>query len=228
MWQQILNHTLANNSSSIWHALVKLTLVNATPVSPNGLYLIVNKRKTSGIEQLFSTLQDEKTKEVLRHNAVYKSFWYGKEMNTVSKADYVNVEEATGEQLALVKTLVRYLSVCVFPFLPRPNWLRLVQVSYVPKIVVRRFVNEPGRPVRAPEVESYFACVLFADISGFTPLTESFATLGAEGVERVTNHLNEYFGQMIRLITDHGGDIVKFAGDALMVVWPTKYEYSVF
>jgi class 3 adenylate cyclase len=70
--------------------------------------------------------------------------------------------------------------------------------------------------------------VLFADISGFTPLTESLNTLGAEGVERLTTHLNEYFSQMIKLITDHGGDIVKFAGDALMVVWPTKYAFSQF
>lgn len=39
-------------------------------------------------------------------------------------------------------------------------------MSFVPKIVVRRFINEPHRPIRAPEVESYLSCVLFADISG--------------------------------------------------------------
>jgi hypothetical protein len=77
-------------------------------MSANGLFLVVSKRRTSGIEQLFSTLQDEKTKEVLRHNAVYKSFWYGKQMKTVSKADTMQVaQEATGDRLALVKTLVR-------------------------------------------------------------------------------------------------------------------------
>lgn len=112
----------------------------------------------------------------------------------------------------------------------------------MPRVVVRRFVKEPGRPIRAPEVESYYACVLFADISGsyyapvftslvylafpigFTPLTESLNTLGAEGVETVTTHLNNYFGTMIDMIASHGGDIVKFAGDALMVIWPTEYD----
>jgi hypothetical protein len=119
-------------------------------------------------------------------------------------------------------------------------------VSYVPKIVVRRFVSNPGKPLRAPEVESYLSCVLFADISGtlsslklvlmdnfdriypgFTPLTESFANIGAEGVEHVTTHLNAYFGRMIKIIMDFGGDIVKFAGDALLVIWPTEYVLFV-
>jgi len=58
--------------------------------------------------------------------------------------------------------------------------------------------------------------------AGFTPLTEALNTLGAEGVETVTEHLNNYFGTMIDMIAEHGGDIVKFAGDALMVIWPTE------
>src|SRR5262249_20380773 len=33
--------------------------------------------------------------------------------------------------------------------------------------------------------------------------------------------LNDYFGQLIALITEHGGDVVKFAGDALLAVWPS-------
>ena len=77
-----------------------MALVEFTPLSANGLYLIVNKRKTTGISQLFTELQDEKTKQVLKHNAIYKSFWF-----TDSKSDAD--EEATGESLAVVKTLVR-------------------------------------------------------------------------------------------------------------------------
>jgi adenylate cyclase 10 len=48
--------------------------------------------------------------------------------------------------------------------------------------------------------------------------------LGSRGVEQLTVHLNEYFGQMINLIFNHGGDIVKFAGDALIAIWPTTAE----
>jgi hypothetical protein len=32
--------------------------------------------------------------------------------------------------------------------------------------------------------------------------------------------LNGYFGRVIEEITDHGGDIVRFAGDAILAVWP--------
>jgi class 3 adenylate cyclase len=45
--------------------------------------------------------------------------------------------------------------------------------------------------------------------------------LGSRGVEQLTAHLNEYFVRMIDLIHNHGGDIVKFAGDALLAIWPS-------
>jgi class 3 adenylate cyclase len=45
--------------------------------------------------------------------------------------------------------------------------------SYVPGLA-SRFWSPPG-PVRAPAVERFAAAVLFADISGFTPLAERLA-----------------------------------------------------
>ena len=32
--------------------------------------------------------------------------------------------------------------------------------------------------------------------------------------------LNQYFGRMVKIISSEGGDIFKFAGDALIVLWP--------
>jgi class 3 adenylate cyclase len=66
----------------------------------------------------------------------------------------------------------------------------------------------------------YEACVVFADISGFTPLTEKMAAMGPEGVEKLTAELNKYFDLLIGNVYRHGGDIIKFAGDALLVIWP--------
>jgi len=93
--------------------------------------------------------------------------------------------------------------------------------SYVPNLVMRYCINSQNL-VTPPVVETYPAALLFADISGFTPLAEKLARQGARGVELLTMHLNEYFGQMINLIFNHGGDIVKFAGDALLAIWPTQ------
>jgi predicted ATPase/class 3 adenylate cyclase len=64
------------------------------------------------------------------------------------------------------------------------------------------------------------AAALFADISGFTSLSERLATRGGDGVEELTRILNAYFGRLISVVTSHGGDVVKFAGDALLAFWP--------
>ncbi len=91
--------------------------------------------------------------------------------------------------------------------------------SYVPALVTRRLAADP-EPITAPRLERYPAVALFADVSGFTPLAERLSARGPQGVEELTRLLNTYFGQLIDLITDHGGDIVKFAGDALLALWP--------
>lgn len=49
---------------------------------------------------------------------------------------------------------------------------------------------------------------LFADVSGFTALSEAMMT-SQEGVEGLARHLNSYFGQMVRIIASEGGDVFK-------------------
>lgn len=91
--------------------------------------------------------------------------------------------------------------------------------SFVPKLIQKRVSIDP-LPIEAPVGEDFPAVVLFADISGFTALTEKLATRGPVGVETLARILNEYFGQLIDIIHDYGGDVVKFAGDAIIAVWP--------
>lgn len=95
--------------------------------------------------------------------------------------------------------------------------------SYVPNVVLKQLAAHRGIII-PPLLEEMPAAVLFADISGFTPLTEKLLSVGPRGFEQLTNHLNEYFTSMISIIYNHGGDIVKFAGDALLVIWPTAAE----
>ena len=93
--------------------------------------------------------------------------------------------------------------------------------SYIPALITRRLVADPT-PITEPTTERFSTAVLFADISGFTPLTERLSQRGADGVEELSRVLNNYFGQLIDLITAHGGDIVKFAGDAALTIWPAE------
>jgi class 3 adenylate cyclase len=91
--------------------------------------------------------------------------------------------------------------------------------SYVAALAARRLVGR-HEPLAEPEGERLAAAVLFADISGFTALTERLARTGPGGLEELTELLNGCFGQLVQLVVDHGGDVVKFAGDALLALWP--------
>lgn len=61
---------------------------------------------------------------------------------------------------------------------------------------------------------------MFADISGFTILTESLSKIGAEGAELISIAINRYMELLVKGISRSGGDIFKFAGDAMIVLWP--------
>ncbi len=90
--------------------------------------------------------------------------------------------------------------------------------SYIPEILQKRIAAEPAPPNK-PFGENYQAAVLFVDISGFTALTEEFAAKGPSGAEDISAVLNKFYGQWIDIIKSYGGDIIKFAGDGLLVIW---------
>jgi class 3 adenylate cyclase/tetratricopeptide (TPR) repeat protein len=92
--------------------------------------------------------------------------------------------------------------------------------SYVPQLIARYVAANPT-PLTDPVSDRFPSAVLFADISGFTHLTESLAQDGPEGVENLSNLLNAYFGQLIDIVIDHDGDIVEFTGDGIIALWPT-------
>jgi CheY-like chemotaxis protein/class 3 adenylate cyclase len=58
---------------------------------------------------------------------------------------------------------------------------------------------------------------LFADVSGFTPLTESFAReLGLQrGAEELTRQLNRVYTALIDEVHRYGGSVINFSGDAI-------------
>ncbi len=69
-----------------------------------------------------------------------------------------------------------------------------------------------------PSVCRYYAALLFIDISGFTVLSQRLP------VDELRLHINGYFKRIIDITENYGGDVVKFAGDALFVVWPVEHN----
>src|SRR5579859_4682737 len=75
---------------------------------------------------------------------------------------------------------------------------------------------EPAALIREASVaERRLVSVLFADLVGFTALSES------RDAEEVRDLLSRYFDICRRLIELYGGTVEKFIGDAVMAVWGT-------
>src|SRR5262249_21196578 len=64
-----------------------------------------------------------------------------------------------------------------------------------------------------PVTERRLVSVLFADLVGFTTLSES------KDSEEVRDLLSRYFDASRRVISQYGGNVEKFIGDAVMAVW---------
>jgi predicted ATPase/class 3 adenylate cyclase len=93
--------------------------------------------------------------------------------------------------------------------------------SHVPDFVIE-FVRDQRGAISLARDEPHAAVVLFADVAGFTPLSESLARSGSHGTERLTAILNRWFAAMSERITRHGGSVADFAGDALIGVFDRR------
>jgi adenylate cyclase len=91
-------------------------------------------------------------------------------------------------------------------------------VGYVPRAIADRLICDPSDSLH-PYADAYDGAVLFADIVGFTALTESLMANNDSGAETLLSILDVYFGHMTEIIEALGGDIVNFAGDAVLATW---------
>jgi class 3 adenylate cyclase len=96
--------------------------------------------------------------------------------------------------------------------------------KHVPNILIRqsivklaeRFVSNRDEGtdfVHEPSMDRFYGVLLFVDISGFTQLSSRM------NVDDLRTHINAYFTLIISIVSKHGGEVVKFAGDALYIIW---------
>ena len=86
---------------------------------------------------------------------------------------------------------------------------------FVPRIALEWAVQDPAARWRAVP-----ATMVFADVSGFTALTERLSDQGRIGAEELVEVLSRVFGAMLRVAERRGGQMLKFGGDALLFLFP--------
>jgi predicted ATPase/class 3 adenylate cyclase len=81
-------------------------------------------------------------------------------------------------------------------------------------------IEVPNAPGAAPTAERRLVSVLFADLVGFTTLSEK------RDAEEVRELLTRYFDTCRSVVSRYGGLVEKFIGDAVMAVWgaPVAHE----
>jgi class 3 adenylate cyclase/tetratricopeptide (TPR) repeat protein len=85
---------------------------------------------------------------------------------------------------------------------------------YVPRLVVDWLDQHPDQTYR-----SVSGTGVFADISGFTKLTERLARRGKGGAEEMGELLNRTFDVLLTAAYDYGANLVKWGGDAVLLLF---------
>jgi class 3 adenylate cyclase/tetratricopeptide (TPR) repeat protein len=93
--------------------------------------------------------------------------------------------------------------------------------SYVPRMLL-------GRLARPDDglVETLDGTMVFADVSGFTRLSERLARKGKEGAEYLVDAINTCFSALLTDAYVRGGSLLKFGGDA-MLLWFAGHEHAL-
>ena len=100
----------------------------------------------------------------------------------------------------------------------------LIFGAHVPNLLIQRSfqsIFQGQNQSIQPFIERFQGSLLFVDISGFTALSRRLH------IELLKTHINAYFTEMLNVVDQHEGDAVKFAGDALYIIWPANAKNTV-
>ncbi len=85
---------------------------------------------------------------------------------------------------------------------------------HVPAAALSWLVTDPDRRWQALD-----GTLCFADVSGFTALSERLESRGRRGAEELVDTLNRVFGAILDVAAGRGGELLKFGGDALLFLF---------
>jgi class 3 adenylate cyclase len=84
-----------------------------------------------------------------------------------------------------------------------------------------QFLIEKLKKSKKITSQTFFAegAVMIADISGFVKLCGRLSALGVDGLDELSKYTNSYIGDLVDTVYRYGGDVVSFAGDAIICVF---------
>jgi hypothetical protein len=105
--------------------------------------------------------------------------------------------------------------------LSRKNKQNLAMFTPFYPVVLKNQLTAGGKRVRLPLMNEVNGSVLVADLSGFTKLGEALrAEYGdGEGSAKLAQDVDHLLSEFILVVYAFGGDIIKFAGDALICLF---------
>ena len=115
---------------------------------------------------------------------------------------------------ALLSALFVYVLVIIYKYLIESRQRKFIKSAfsrYVSRDLVEQITKDPD--VLKLGGERRELSILFADLQGFTSLSEKLKA------EEVVNILNDYLDDMTNMIFDHQGTLDKYIGDAVMAFW---------
>lgn len=75
-----------------------------------------------------------------------------------------------------------------------------------------------------PRCMSFAGACMLADISGFTKMSAKFCERGLEGLDDLHHATSGFLDRYVQIVYSRGGDVVAFAGDALVCSFKSKLE----
>jgi len=117
-------------------------------------------------------------------------------------------------EIARLHALMPVLGI-VIEVLATRDLARTVLDTYIGPVAGQRVLN--GQITRGDQ-ETIDAVLWYCDLRGFTRMTERLSG------ERLIEMLNQYFERMAAPVRAHGGEIMKFIGDAMLAVFPMEHR----